>query len=45
VAGFALRWALYRLGALAPRPARPALRAKARSSHDLMRRAWRILRT
>jgi len=39
-AGFGLRWALYRLGALA----RPTLAAKARSSNDMMWRAWRILR-
>ncbi|MEO8298136.1 MAG: glycosyltransferase family 2 protein [Burkholderiales bacterium] len=41
VGGFGLRWALYRAGALV-RGA--TLQAKADSSHDLMRRAWRILR-
>lgn len=43
VAGFALRWGLYKLGSLL----RPdsALGGKVRSSRDLMHRAWTILRT
>ncbi|PXW96193.1 hypothetical protein C7444_10799 [Sphaerotilus hippei] len=44
VAGFGLRGALYRLGALLRRatPQQAVLEAKARSSEDLMRRAWRV---
>lgn len=44
VAGFGLRWSLYQLGALLPRAGADSLQAKARSSHDLMNRAWRIMR-
>ena len=40
VAGFGLRYVLYRVGAWW----RPGLKAKAASSRDLMGRAWRILR-
>jgi len=43
VAGFGLRAALYRLASLA-RGGDARLAAKARSSGDLMRRAWKILR-
>jgi N-acetylglucosaminyl-diphospho-decaprenol L-rhamnosyltransferase len=42
VGGFALRWVLYRAGALLKRGA--AAQEKARSSHDLMCRAWRIMK-
>ena len=42
VGGFALRWVLYRAGALHKRGA--AAQEKARSSHDLMCRAWRIMK-
>jgi N-acetylglucosaminyl-diphospho-decaprenol L-rhamnosyltransferase len=42
VAGFGLRWLLFGAAALL-RPGR-GLEAKSRSSHDLMQRAWRILR-
>lgn len=42
VSGFALRWALFRVaGVLRPGG---SFGAKARSSHDMMRRAWTILR-
>lgn len=43
VAGFGLRWLLFRAASLL-RPG-GALRAKARSSHALMRRAWAIRRS
>jgi len=44
VAGFGLRWSLYQRGAPLPRAGADSLQAKARSSHDLMNRAWRIMR-
>jgi N-acetylglucosaminyl-diphospho-decaprenol L-rhamnosyltransferase len=44
VAGFGLRALLYRLGALV-RGGDARLAAKARSSRDLMGRAWKILRS
>ncbi len=42
VAGFGLRWLLYRIGAALSNTA--GYRDKAESSRDLMRRAWRIMR-
>ncbi len=44
VGGFGLRWVLYRAGALLKRSSAAQLNEKARSSHDLMHRALRIMR-